>query len=176
MQFHSIQEIRFRLTVLWTFITATHIGHSFRGKIVMPSICFTTTTASDEKFALKANSTHFPSMRMVSWLKQLTIGNLSMQLRNFFRSFWILFVVPASKDQSNSEQYKSDRIGLSFLKCSISVQKVYFCRAANVTDAEASGDAKIWNRDENRVDIIGYSVSHIIKGDNYRAFTICVER
>lgn len=78
--------------------------------------------------------------------------------------------------QLQAQRYRHDRIGLSFRRTSIMVQNVYFCQTANVNDVEGSGDAKIWNVDENRVDMIGHSASEMVKGSNFRAFTLCVER
>lgn len=89
---------------------------------------------------------------------------------------FILLFYYQCKDPTNADQYKNDKIGLSFRKSSIMVHKVYFCQTTNVTDVQGSDDDKIWNIDENRVDMIGYSASEIIKGSKFRAFTICVER
>lgn len=66
----------------------------------------------------------------------------------------------------------------SFRKTSILIHTAYFCKTANaLTSGPAdSRDAQFWaNVDENRVDAIGYIESTVLKGPDFRAFTLYIK-
>lgn len=76
-------------------------------------------------------------------------------------------------EEGKLQSFSIDR---SLRKSVIMVKNVYYCQLRESEETDAESKTQTVNVDENQVSFIGHIESDIIKGDNYRAFTICIRR
>lgn len=76
-------------------------------------------------------------------------------------------------EEGKLQSFSIDR---SLRKSVIMVKNVYYCQLRESEETDAQSKTQTVNVDENQVSFIGHIESDIIKGDNYRAFTICIRR
>lgn len=76
-------------------------------------------------------------------------------------------------EEGKLQSFSIDR---SLRKSVIMVKYMYYCQLRESEETDAESKTQTVNVDENQVSFIGHIESDIIKGDNYRAFTICIRR